>query len=209
MQHGKRSTYVRGCRCDACRAANRAYELGRRYAVPRRDGKGFVSAVRAQAHLLALAEVSVGVRAVMLATGINYSRIMDIKLGRVERIRAATEARILGVTAAMALDRALIDAAPSWAQIKSLTDKGVDLKAIAGALGVKRLNTSLAQITVRRADQIRQVCARLSADAELACRLREETDRRRQRSLKAAATVAHAPAAAAGVPFPDLIRLFM
>lgn len=28
--HGKRSTYVRGCRCDDCRAAHAAYERARK-----------------------------------------------------------------------------------------------------------------------------------------------------------------------------------
>ena len=34
-EHGTRARYVRGCRCQACRAANAAYQRGWRAAVSR------------------------------------------------------------------------------------------------------------------------------------------------------------------------------
>lgn len=46
--HGTRLKYVGGCRCDACRSANSAYERDRQLARKHGDWNGLASARRAR-----------------------------------------------------------------------------------------------------------------------------------------------------------------
>lgn len=183
-KHGTRGSYVKGCRCDLCRQANQAYELLRRQAKPS-EGKGYVLAGRAQAHLLALAELGVGYKAVSEATDISRGIIIAIRLGRKVRILSRTERKILAVNGDMALDRALVDAAPTWALVAELQAAGFQLRDIAKELEIPRLETDTPTVTVRRADAIRRVHERLMADAARQAEARAESERRREASLRA------------------------
>lgn len=161
--HGTNGSYVRGCRCEACRKAHREYEAAHRKAKADPDS-GYVAADRARAHLLFLAEHGLGVGAVNVATDIIPSIIIGIRNGKRTRLQKRTEKKILAVTPDLALDRALVDAAPTWRRINEMLAAGTPESAILAALDRTGPITRLgrAQVTVRTAALIERLHTRLS-----------------------------------------------
>lgn len=160
--------YIAGCRCAECRAANTAYARQREAAIRAGDWNGLVPADRARAHMLALAKQGIGRRAVQAATDIAESILSKIRAGTRTQIRASTERAILAVTADMAADHALVDAAPSWKLIRELQEAGFSKVRIARELGQSGPGLQLGRerITVRNAHQVQRVHARLMASGE-------------------------------------------
>lgn len=163
--HGDRLLYAAGCRCDLCRGANAAYERERSKARRAGQWNGLVSAEKARRHIEHLSTLGVGRRAISQATDIAEMILMNIRAGRKTKIRALTERRILAVTADMALDRALIDAGPTWVLIDELLAAGHTKKELAQRLGYKApaLQISRTRVTVRNAETIRKLHLELSA----------------------------------------------
>lgn len=163
--HGDRLRYMAGCRCDACRAANAAYERMRIAERKAGNADNIVPADKARAHLLALSAAGVGRKSVGQATDINQSILHKIRTGTRTQIRRSTERRILAVPvdAAMLSDGAHIDAGPSWALVAELVQAGFTKKRIAHELGQTSQGLQLGpkHITVRNADRLRRVHARL------------------------------------------------
>lgn len=94
--HGLRATYVRGCRCPQCRAANTAYQKQRnRYGYQQAQAAKWVDPARAVEHVAALRAQGVGLRLISDQTGIARSSLS--KLRSRSRISVDTEARILAV----------------------------------------------------------------------------------------------------------------
>lgn len=162
--HGTNGGYVRGCRCEACRKAHREYEAAHRKAKADPDS-GYVAAERARAHLLFLAEHGLGVGAVNVATDIIPSIIIGIRNGKRTRLQKRTEKKILAVTPDLALDHALVDAAPTWRRINEMLASGTRKCDILAALGrqgpLSRLGRT--HVTVRTASLIERLHQRLSA----------------------------------------------
>ena len=150
--HGTNGGYVRGCRCKPCRKAHREYEAGRRKAKANPES-GYVAADRARAHLLYLAEQGLGVDAVNVATDIIPSIIIGVRNGSRPRLQKRTEKKILAVTADLALDRALVDATPTWRRINEMLASGTQESIILEALDrtgpITRLGHT--RVTVRTA----------------------------------------------------------
>ena len=161
--HGTNGGYVRGCRCEACRKAHREYEAAHRKAKADPDS-GYIAADRARAHLLFLAEHGLGVGAVNVATDIIPSIIIGIRNGKRARLQKRTEKKILAVTPDLALDRALVDAAPTWRRINEILAAGNPESVILAALDrtgpITRLGRS--QVTVRTAATIERLHVKLS-----------------------------------------------
>lgn len=157
--HGTRIRYVGGCRCDACRAANSAYERIRQKARREGDWNGVVDAGNARAHLRKLSRQGVGKNAVAAASDVPRSVIHEIRLGRKPRIRARTERRILAVTKAMASDRALVSAARTWRLLEDLLEEGYRKGMIARRLGYRGYGIQLSrgQVTVRNAARVERL----------------------------------------------------
>jgi hypothetical protein len=155
--------YRAGCRCSACRGANTAYETARAKARKGGDWNGFVSAIKAKAHILALAEQGVGRRQVSDASGVADSIVHSIRLGTRMTIRARTERLILAVTAAAIADRALIDAGPSWKLLDDLLATGYSKASLARALGYsgRWLQLNRNQCTARNAYNVAQLHQKL------------------------------------------------
>lgn len=154
--HGSRVRYIGGCRCDPCRGANTAYEKLRQIARQNGEWIGLVDSAKSRQHLDALSQAGVGRRAVAAASDVPNSILTEIKSGKRPKIRAATERRILAVTPDMMSDRALIDAAPSWALINALCAAGFTRGNLAQRLGAKgkALQVGKDKITARKAQQI-------------------------------------------------------
>lgn len=167
--HGDRLRYVAGCRCDECRRANTQYERQRVAARAAGDWNGIVPAERARKHMRWLSRQGVGRRAIADASDVAETILMEIRSGRRVQIRARTERRILAVTPAMASDRALVAAGPSWDFIAALKAAGFTKKRLARELGQKGTGLQLGRVrvTVRNAARVERLHARLMASGEV------------------------------------------
>lgn len=161
---GTRVRYYAGCRCQACRRANTEYEIERAAARARGERNGLVNAERARAHLAALSAAGVGRKTAADAAKVAASIVSKIIDGQRLKIREQTERRILAVTVATAADGAHIDGAPTWLLLDELIASGYSRARIASEMAgrpVRALQLSRKLVTVRNAEQVRQVHARL------------------------------------------------
>jgi hypothetical protein len=161
-EHGTRSEYVRGCRCDQCRAANAAYYHERKARLDRGEPSSLnkVDAGPSRRHLKRLKKAGIGTRMVHELTGCNRNILVGIRKGRRKRCLASTEKAILGVTIQAWGDAHLVDAAPTWELLDELINRGwtktylareLGSKAKTPALQVKKDKvTALTELKVRR-----------------------------------------------------------
>lgn len=163
--HGNRLRYLAGCHCDACRAANSAYERDRIAARAMGDWNGIVSADKARRHIKKLSRLGVGRRAINAATDIADSIIFEIRAGKRKNIRARTERLILGVTTDIRGDASLVPAKPTWVLIDQLLAAGHTKSEIAFGLGRKTpaLQINKTQVTLRTEAAVKRLHAKLSA----------------------------------------------
>jgi hypothetical protein len=133
--------------------------------------KGLVTATRARKHLKALSAKGIGRRAVSAASDVADTVLSQIISGRKKHIRAETSRRILDVDESCMADASLVDAGPTWGQIKDLMEKAKMPKAeIAGRLGnkVPALQLRKTKVRLSTANAVgklhRQVFAELETD---------------------------------------------
>lgn len=141
--HGTRARYVfgpegqdrsQGCRCEACKEANRAYARDRYRKAHRPDETlepAYVPCHEARHHLEWLRSGGVGRRTVAERTGIAQSTIQKIATGRVTRSRQSTIDAILAVPRSAARPGAHVPAADTWRRIGDLLAHGWTKVAIA------------------------------------------------------------------------------
>lgn len=161
--HGERLKYIAGCRCDACRAANTAYEKERAVARKNGDWNGLVPAKKARRHILALSDAGVGRRSIADCSDVPETIITNIKNGSKKQIRARTERKILAVTTEMLADRALVPADETWDFINRLLSEGYTKTELAKALGYEThaLQLNKNQVTVRNAYEVKKMYGEL------------------------------------------------
>lgn len=198
--HGTASRYSHhGCRCDECRTAaslrinkwRREQSLG----ISR-----LVDAGAAREHLLWLSACGVGQGAVHAACGVSASHAVRIKTGRVQRIFADTERRILAVSladgrpGAPTLNRAV------FRMVDELKAQGWSERELARRIGLVgrsglQLNRRTMRVTPAKAARIEALYRELMAPLVG----RREFDAARQadyRARRAAGTVEHTRRAA-------------
>jgi len=141
--HGTRTRYVVGCRCEPCRAAHRDYnrDWDRRhrriqYGIEDRT-EPYVDASEAIAHLHWLRSQGVGKRTIAKAAGVGLTSIDELTQGIRTRSRPDTIQRILAVGTHKIADGSTIDARPAWALINDLLELGVTKARIAQAIGAQ------------------------------------------------------------------------
>jgi hypothetical protein len=163
--HGVRMRYMAGCRCDACRRANTAYESQRARARKTGDWNGIVPAAEARAHMLKLRRQGVGLQTVQACTDIAGTVLQEVVSGKKTRIRARTARLILLVTKAQAADHALISASRSRHLIARLLEEEHAEAFLAKRLGYAtgRLQFTADKITVRNAARIERLYKELTA----------------------------------------------
>ncbi len=162
---GTRVRYYAGCRCQACRRANTAYETERARARRRGERNHLVSAAPARAHLVWLGAQGVGRKTIADAATVPFSTILKVITGERRKIRFQTERRLLAVTPAAAADGARIDSGPTWVLLDELIGWGYTRTRIASELighpvrGLQMVRGR--RVTVRIADQVRRAHERL------------------------------------------------
>lgn len=161
--HGDRLRYLGGCRCDACRAANTAYERSRNVARAAGDWNGIVSADKARRHIKKLSKLGVGRRAIQAATDVADTILSEIRSGTRKNIRARTERLILAVTTDVRGEACLVPAGPTWALIDDLIAAGYTKSEIALGIGRKTpaLQLDKTTITLRNEAAVKRLHARL------------------------------------------------
>jgi rubrerythrin len=123
---------------------------------------GNVTAERAREHLLELAKLGVGRRAVAAASDVSQATLAEIKRGTKLFIRADTERRILAIDAGAAADHALVKAGPTWKAIAELRRMGWTKGRISQALGnqVPALQLRKRHVLARTELAVRQLLER-------------------------------------------------
>lgn len=161
---GTRVRYYAGCRCNACRAANSAYERERAEARSRGEGNGIVSAAHARAHLLWLSKRGVGRKTAADAAKVASSIVSKIIDGQRLKIRAQTERRILAVTETTAADGARRSARATWRMLDELLAAGYSQATVASEIlgrPVRSLQISRRLVEVRTEALVRAAWERL------------------------------------------------
>jgi len=173
---GTRAKYVvEKCRCEACRAANRAYYHTHKYDRPDYV-PAFVSATRARTHIAELRASGVGKRVIAERADLSQSAVENIAKGNVRRIRPDTEAAIIGITPRAAADGASVDAAPTWATIGRLLERGWSKAAISRELGHNGRALQLGRDRVKKstATAVEELWQRVTAGEEAPARERPQ-----------------------------------
>lgn len=184
LQHGSSGAFARGCRCQECLEAGRAYE--RDWLARRRDQQGAagVNPAAARRHLLdveaKLGDATGADRSrrpgtgrvlVAAATGVPVGVLRQLAKGTLPAVSAAHDAAIRACTVQAALShltasgtrgRAVapanqrIDAGPTWDLVEDLRERGFSLGWIGRELGYSRaLQLDPDRVTRRVADQVR------------------------------------------------------
>lgn len=158
-EHGTRTHYVKGCRCEPCTAANREYARNRdrhlarvRYGIEQPVQK-FVDATEARKHLQWLRTQHIGLRTISAATGIGRSALQDIASGVTSNVLLATELAILAVgRTGLAC---YVPAGPTWELIDDLLYLGYPKARIAEALGHRCRAVQIGRNVIRPATAAR------------------------------------------------------
>lgn len=143
-EHGTYSRYtVGGCRCEACRAANREYERAR----TRRKLYGreaLTDAAPVREHVERLHASGIGYREIAELAGVSKSwlyalRVAHARTGEpVRRCSAANARRVLAVRGRALRARTLVPAKPAEVIVKRLVQAGLSVAEIARATGLDR-----------------------------------------------------------------------
>ena len=101
--HGTRAKYVvEGCKCEACRRANREYqarrEMRRLQELYGAKDPELVDAGETREHPLGLRRHGIGRRQVRRLTGLSTTTVMKIAKGQTRRVLATTADLVLGIT---------------------------------------------------------------------------------------------------------------
>lgn len=172
LVHGKRSSYVAGCHCDACREANRAWmeDWNRRrlYGVP----SAMVDAQPARDHVRALMSQGMGWKTIAKAAGVSTSTMTHLLYGRprpsktadreppAQRLRRETAGKILAVEFSLA-GGALVDATGTVRRLQALVAAGTPQTRLATHLGMqdgnfgRLVNGDTVQVTARTRDAVK------------------------------------------------------
>ena len=142
-EHGTRSRYNGGCRCDECRRANREYEAAR----TRRKLYGRETTVDAgpvRAHVERLHAAGIGYREIAELAGVSKSWLYELRVAHhrtgepVKRCKAANARRIMAVRGRSLKAGTLVPAEPAQVIVRRLVRAGLTVAAISRATGIPR-----------------------------------------------------------------------
>lgn len=164
MTHGQRTTYVKGCRCSDCRAANARY--GKLAKFRQQTGRHvLVDAAPVRRHLTKLRAAGVGKRTIAKRAGVSQTvvdRLLGLNSDRpADRVRPDTARKLLAVQADQLAEGAYIDATGSTRRLQALVAIGHTQTSLAQRIDWTVAN--LNQITLGRRDQVTVATAQLIA----------------------------------------------
>lgn len=143
--HGTRTRYIGGCRCEPCTVANRLYARERerrqariRYGIEQPPPERHTDATEARQHLAWLRTKGIGLRTVAARTGLSRTTVQQIASGQRTQALTTTVDRILAVNAARVPDATIVDGTRTLQQIAELVAAGHTRVSIAERLGNKR-----------------------------------------------------------------------
>lgn len=162
-----RSRYAAGCRCDACRAANRDYERARQRRKLYGEPSGMVDAEPVRAMVRRLVDGGMSLREVCRASGVARSTMNQLmnahpRTGEpVRRCRREIKDRIAGIRRRAVRPRELVDASWMRGWLSEWKSQGVPATKVAELTGVSRqvlsgVNRGRERVT---AETLRRFCA--------------------------------------------------
>ena len=164
-EHGTRSRYVRGCRCDDCREANRTYARRRDvYGWSERVAADWCDAEPARQHILELRAHGMGRRRIAEKAGVSVSVIEVMVNGKhgypAKRVLRRNADAVLAVRYEPA-DGAVVCAVGARRRIRALQAMGWPLHEIARRIGwaTNNLGTLVAGGRACNADSARKIAA--------------------------------------------------
>lgn len=161
--HGMRARYATGCRCDACREANRTYERERARARRWGQGRRLVDAAPVIAHIDALRGAGVGTRQIAERAKVSRNVMTLLLQGKRSKLREDNAKRILAVKPEDIADGARVPAGPTRELIRQLLRMGMTRGEIAIELGcvTPALQLKGRTVTVRNARAVAALHARV------------------------------------------------
>jgi hypothetical protein len=161
----------KGCRCESCREANRAYcrlATKRKRRIDRgKTAPVLVDAAPVRAHLLWLLDKGIGTRVVAHETGLNRKTIKELRDGTTTRVRPARAEAILAVGTHRAHPGTLVDAKATWRLLDELLAHGFTRTELARRLGSTAKMPSLQvhrdRVTAENARKVAALHAELMA----------------------------------------------
>lgn len=142
-QHGQRGTYVKGCRCDQCRASNTEYARMRSrrvaYATFDQSLATLLDSAPVRAHLAQLRAAGLGRRTIADKSGVAQTvidRLLGLSRSRpARRVRPDTERRILSVTVEDLANSAVVDGTGTARRLQALVAIGWTQHELARRIG--------------------------------------------------------------------------
>lgn len=161
VEHGTRTGYVRGCRCDSCTDANREKQAYRE-----QHGTELVDARRARGWLRILMARGATQKGLARASRINVKTLLEIASGETRRILPDTERALLALTPSTvrlaAAPGTRVDAGPTWELLDDLIERGFPKSWIARELGKgQTLQLSRTTISAGNATAVAQLHQRI------------------------------------------------
>lgn len=176
LSHGRPGAVARGCGCETCILARRAYD--RDWLAKRRIIADGVDATRARRKLDELDAAGAGRRLVSLATQIPFGTLRLIATGKTDQISAAHERTLLATTAQICLSHAnrtgsrgrprarageKIASADTVALLDDLAARGFSRPWLARELGQRTLDVRGDLVTRHMAERIADLAGRVGA----------------------------------------------
>lgn len=173
---GNRARYVwgpgpgqdrsKGCRCDPCRAANRAYQRGRDRATRRPDEvliSPYVPAGPVRAHLAALTDAGVGTCTIAALASLRRCTLVRILRGEQRRVLRSTRDRLLAIAPDQFAPGMRVPAGPTWAAVGRLTAAGYSKAWISAQIGQggRALQLGRDYVTARNAREVANLADRV------------------------------------------------
>ncbi len=164
MTHGTRSSYVKGCKCEACMAANCRYAKLQRY----RSDAGIVTLVDAgpvKAHVAMLRAAGIGRRTIAMRAGVSQTvidRLVGINKDKPSnRVRPETARRILAVRTVDVAPGSIVDTTGTTRRLRCLVAIGWTQTELARRIGWSVCN--LNSVVMARRPGVRVDTARMVA----------------------------------------------
>lgn len=134
---GTAASYVRGCRCEKCRAAINRYSRQRAKARKKGDFRGFVPGEPVREHILKIVEAGGSLSVLSRLVNLTHSYLHGIKTGWRKNIRADQASAILSWPSATVVGEKKIPTKPVRMHVQSLAQEGIPLSQIAETAGIE------------------------------------------------------------------------